>query len=312
MNGAAFLLIPLVAVGWLVIDRKLKSMSTQMLSKNDRKDSRRTSSLLTFVAEWTAMFPIEVGRKLFFPLMWGLRLPLFGSSLLPVRGWSVPWGQGRLLLPGGLFLAPGSSGMEKNGHAIFLDARGSVLSPNGEFQVDPALGRTLFHQLNALKEAEAGATLSVDLVLSAEARRRFSDADAPRVLEELIQRAGLKSDLLPRTEFHLTSAEQVVERVGLLAPQRHIQVVTDEAGVAFWNRLQVPMALLVARLVSGLMKIEVDVVFTGAEADALLSLGNHSGISREKDGSVRLKAIGTPLQRLDQETRQVTLFNVQA
>jgi hypothetical protein len=243
------------------------------------------------------------------------------STLMPASGvsWILPSWSKYTLLVGGIVFPNGVKPVK--GHALFADFRqGTSVGAAGEVQVDPAVGKILLTQLLELERirtatppTEKQAPVLLRLVFSDEVARKLKGADASGLLRSVLERAGAEDTLTNRVALSVLGQSDVPGEMGQAAGLS-LQVIapSDEAIIRFWTSAAqatggMSLTLFLATLVSNLVSMKT-IVFTGSEADLLVK----SGARRETDGTVRVDAVGTPVQLLEQEQKAIALFKISA
>ncbi|HMU95893.1 MAG TPA: hypothetical protein PKA08_03855, partial [Elusimicrobiota bacterium] len=219
--------------------------------------------------------------------------------------WSLPDSLHSLLRGGGFLGAPGVAESRK-GDALVVSL------PEGK--LSPAVGRALLQFLSGIGarlESDNGrAPVHVELVIGAAAPSADQRGQLMAAFRQLAQSGGVSKDLQDRLTIDVThrAPEVLKTRLGELAQTSNINVLSSGDEAPFWFGLGVPLRVFAVRLLEKLTQVEVEVVFTGAEAEAVARLSGQ----RVENGQLRLKALGRPLDILDADTRKIETFNQQA
>lgn len=219
--------------------------------------------------------------------------------------WALPDSLHSLLRGGGFLGAPGVADSRK-GDALVVSL------PEGK--LSPAVGRALLQFLSGIGarlESDGGrAPVHVELVIGAEAPSAAQREQLTAAFRQLAQSGGVSKDLQDRLTVAVAhrDPEALKLRLGELALASNINVLSTGEEAPFWFGLGVPLRLFAVRLLEKLTQVDVEVVFTGAEADAVARLSG----GRVENGQLRLKALGRPLDILDADTRKIETFNQQA
>ncbi|MBL0348941.1 MAG: hypothetical protein IPP68_01000 [Elusimicrobia bacterium] len=219
--------------------------------------------------------------------------------------WTLPDSLHSLLRGGGFLGAPGVADSRK-GDALVVSL------PEGK--LSPAVGRALLQFLSGIGgrlESDGGrAPVHVELVVGTEAPSAAQREQLTAAFRQLAQSGGVSKDLQDRLTVNVAhrDPEALKLRLGELALASNINVLSGGEEAPFWFGLGVPLRLFAVRLLEKLTRVEVEVVFTGAEAEAVARLTGRN----VENGQLRLNALGRPLDILDADTRKIETFNQQA
>ncbi len=260
----------------------------------------------------------------------GAALPAVSALQETIRGrvWEAIAAQSLLVNPG----------MPGRGHAILVDGAGATVDAAGDLKLDRAVALTLFQRLRALNDFYDGLSgtdretlpLHVDLLLPQ--NLGLDQVQLRAAFKAILQTAGevypISEALLDRVVFNVRQVGEADHDavVSLVREYAHsslnTQVVTGRQD--FWARVQsrVPeaslMIVLAGEIAVELARLEVEVVFTGAAAQALrrwIGEDDYRSLPAEvKDGeNFRFKAMQLdPVKDLEDSDKKIRLFNIQA
>jgi hypothetical protein len=244
----------------------------------------------------------------------------------------------------GLYVIPNLPG---SGYGIIVDARDEGSYRNGNLTLDAARIAALYSQLQALARDGVSAKVTLDIVVDVEdstlsglsalqarrlladllARAKFDDAEIGRLLEP--GRVALRVvNVNDGADKRAEASKLVDERV---RQNLNLQVITGEAGHAFWADLNVPgLIIVVAKLISDLTNnVQVELTLSGDAAGFVKSqiLGmiadgqdQDNSLRRflDEQGSAHPDRITLPgredisTEGIEQEQQKAILFNIQA
>jgi hypothetical protein len=221
--------------------------------------------------------------------------------------WTLPRPISGLLRPGGFLVAP-PGGESRKGDGLVVSL------PEGK--LSPAVGRALLQFLSGIAqrlEVDGGkAPIHVELILGVEAPSLAQQDRVKKAFQYLAQSGGVPKSLLDHLTVNVSSRNPAVLKARLtqLAPTTNLNVLASDGEASFWFTLGVPLRLFAVRLLDKLTQVDVDIVFSGAEAQALRALNND--LKTDADGRVRFKALQKPLDVLGADLQKIDTFNQQA
>lgn len=221
--------------------------------------------------------------------------------------WTLPRPISGLLRPGGFLVAPpGAESYKGDGLVVSL--------PEGK--LSPAVGRALLQFLSGIAqrlEVDGGkAPIHVELILGVEAPSLAQQDRVKKAFQYLAQSGGVPKSLLDHLTVNVSSRNPAVLKARLtqLAPTTNLNVLASDGEASFWFTLGVPLRLFAVRLLDKLTQVEVDIVFSGEEAQALMAMD--STLQADNQGRVKMKALQAPLEVLEGDVEKIEVFNQQA
>jgi hypothetical protein len=228
-----------------------------------------------------------------------------GSSAMFFH-WDLPSFFQPLRRAGGFLSTPGIPSSEKKGDALVVDMRAGTL--------DPAVGKILLDRLSSMglrSMDDPDGKLHIEFVVG-----NTPTAEEVAGLTKAFRAMAASSSLSKSAIDQITIGVVAQETEGLKArltglSAYHINVVAPASAVEFWSALGMPLTVFAAKFLNDLLKVEVDIVYTGAAAQAAAGLSK-GALKVDEAGQVRLNALATPLEMLDQDKQIISLFNQQA
>ena len=205
---------------------------------------------------------------------------------------------------------PGVPSSQKKGDALVVDMRAGTM--------DPAVGKILLDRLASIdlrSVDDSDGKLHVEFVVG----NTPTPEDVDRITQAFRQLAASsslsKSSVGQSTVgFVAQETDGLKARLSALSPY-HINVVAPASEVKFWSDLGMPLtifAAFAAKFLNDLLNVHVEVVYTGAAAQAAAFISK-GGLTVDENGQVRLKkALATPLKMIEQDEQKISLFNQQA
>ncbi len=220
--------------------------------------------------------------------------------------WSLPSSLRPLQRAHGFVATPGIPSADKTGDALMVDM------PKGA--LGPAVGKILLERLRSLAEGawdDSHGKIHVEFVVpqtpSAEERARITSAFRTMASQSGLDRASINRITLG---FVSRTPDGLKTRLADLSAF-HINVVAPATAVDFWAGLGMPLTVFAAKLLNDLTQVEVDIIYTGAAAKAVEAL-SEGKIKADEKGQVRMNALKTPLEMIDQDKQKIATFNQQA
>jgi len=227
------------------------------------------------------------------PIRAGVAITPFRYNIPPYLP-SFERGSGFLAVPG----------VRATGNALVVDMRKELGLAEGKILLDRLI--SLSHGVGAGEEAH----LHVEFVVNGNP----SAADVARVTKafrELAAQSNLDQVAIDQITVGVVGAAPAVLTARLKElSSSHINVVAPASAVEFWAGLGMPLVVFAAKLLTDLTRVEVDIVYTGAAAQAAVELSN--GQLKMEKGQVRLRALSTPLEMIEEEKQKIQVFNQQA
>ncbi|MBL8024608.1 MAG: YdcF family protein [Elusimicrobia bacterium] len=219
-----------------------------------------------------------------------------GQSLSDLRNFLL-----NSLMGFGFLSVPGA---QATGNALVVDMRK---------ELGFAEGKILLHRLASLGEkvgeGEEGG-LHVEFVVDGNPTAE-DVARVTKAFRQLAAKSNLDSETIARIHVGVVGAAPAVLSARLKElSSSHINVVAPASAVEFWAGLGMPLVVFTAKLLTDLTRVEVDIVYTGAAAQAAEALSR--GQLKMENGQIRLKALLTPLEMIEEEKQKIQVFNQQA
>lgn len=242
------------------------------------------------------------------PVLFAMALsavPAGAGSATTFFRWNLPSSLEKWARSGGFLATPGVPSTEKKGDALVVDMRAGTL--------DPAVGKILLDRLTSLGLRaldDPDGKLHIEFVVG-NAPRPGDVARITKAFRELAAPSGLSASATEKITLGVVAQETEGLKARLADLSAfHINVVAPASAVDFWSGLGLPLTVFAAKFLNDLLNVEVEIVYTGAAAQAAVALSN--GQLKMDKGQVRLKNVATPLEMIDQDKQKIQLFNQQA